>query len=134
MINRQQLAKTIAELTIKEKDLKKLTKEVAAYLLAEHKSAELSSIIRDVIAYRAELGRIEATVVSAHPLTSQIKKDVEKVILASFPDAKSVTLNETIEPSVVGGMRLEMINLQIDETVQSKLNTLKRRTAARKDI
>lgn len=134
MNSRQQLAKTIAKRTLDEKDLNQLTKEVAAYLLAENQSANLSSIMRDVMAYRAEFGHIEANIISAHPLDAKLRDDITLIVQSAFPDSKHIVINESIDENVVGGLRIEMANLQLDNTVQAKLNTLKRRTAARKDI
>lgn len=134
MNTRQQLAVTIAEKTLDINDEKKLSQEIAAYLLAEHNTADLSSIIRDVIAYRAERGIVEATVVSAHALSASVKQEIEKLLRVHYPNAKGFLLNERVDENVVGGLRLEMVDQQLDFTVRSKLNTLKRRTAARKDI
>jgi len=134
MTFRQQLAATIAERTLTVKDSKQLSKEIAAYLMSEHQTEDLNSIIRDVIAYRNEKGYIEANVLSAYPISSDVRMDIKKYIHDLYPNAKHVMLNEVVDPSLVGGVRLEVGDRQLDFTVRAKLNSLKRMTAARKDI
>jgi len=134
MTFREQLAATIAERTLTIKDSKQLSKEVAAYLVSEQQTEELNSIIRDVIAYRNEKGYIEADIISAYPISSDVRMDVKKYIHDIYPNAKHVTLNEMVDPTLIGGLRLEVGDRQLDFTVRAKLNSLKRMTAARKDI
>ncbi len=131
MIDRRQLAEAIAERTMHIKNIAQLKREVAAYLLAEHRTHDIDSLIRDIVAYRAEHGLIEATAISAYPLTAQVRKEVMQELKVEYPHAKSIVINEKIDPGVIGGVRIEAVNEQLDLTVRSKLNTLKRLTAAR---
>lgn len=131
MIDRMSLAKVIAKRTMNVSSLAKLKREVAALLLAEGQTADVESLMRDVMAYRLEDGMVEATVISAYPLTAKVRADVIKELRTHYPKAKSVVLNEKLDVSVVGGLRIESTNEQLDLTVRSRLNTLKRLTAAR---
>jgi len=133
MFSRTDLAEVIGERTLRVSDLKKLEKAVAAFLLSENKAEDLDSLMRDVMRYRAEHGLVEATVVSAFPLTREVRSDVLSALKAEYPTAKSYHLNEQVDPGVIGGVRLEMANEELDLTVRGKLNTLKRLTAAREN-
>lgn len=133
MASRLDLAGVIAERTLHIKDASQLKKSVAAFLLEENIAPSLDSLMRDVQAYRAKHGHVEATVVSAYPITAQVRTDVIKALKAEYPLAKSFVLNERVDPEVVGGLRIELGNEELDLTVQSKLNTFKRLTSARKD-
>jgi F0F1-type ATP synthase delta subunit len=131
MVSRAELSEVIGERTLYISDTKKLVQAVAAFLLEQNQVDDIESLMRDVIAYRAKHGFIEATAVSAYPLSSIVKADIMRELEVDLPDAKSYILNERIDPSLVGGVRIEMANEELDLTVRSKLNTLKRLTSVR---
>ncbi|CAN5626919.1 hypothetical protein BH23PAT1_BH23PAT1_5010 [soil metagenome] len=130
---RYKVAEIIAERTMHLRDDSQLAQAVAAYLLAENRTAELESIMRDVRSYRTERGFVEATAVSAHELDKAVRKDIESVMWSAFPNAKAVNVQNVLDPTVIGGVRVEMANKQLDLTIRSKLNTFKRLTAAVKE-
>jgi F-type H+-transporting ATPase subunit delta len=131
MITRTELAKVIGEQTLHVSDAIKLKQAIAGYLLEQNRVADIDSLMRDVMQYRAEHGCMEATVVSAYTLEPATRAEVMQTFKSQFPDAKSYVLNESIDPEVVGGIRLEMAGEELDMTIRAKLNTLKRLTAAR---
>ncbi len=131
MASRIELAAVIGERTMHEGDLKKLEISVAAFLLERNEAELLNTLMRDVLKYRAAHGIVEATAVSAFPLDSEARNDLMNALKAEYPSASNYKVNERIDPSVIGGVRLEMADEELDLTVRSKLNTLKRLTAAR---
>jgi len=133
MTSRLDLAAVIAERTLSHHDMAGLKHSVAAYMLEENIAPDLDSLMRDVLNYRAKYGHVEATVVSAYPLTELVRKDVMTAIKSEYPLAKNIILNQRVDPDVVGGLRIELVNEELDLTVQAKLNKFKRLTAARKD-
>ena len=133
MHTRSHIAKVIASKTLKETDLTRLTHAVAGYLLEENRVDELDSIMRDVLAYRNAHGHVEVTVVSAYPISAQVRDDVMQAVKQEYPGAVSYNINETIDPTVVGGLRIEFGGEELDLTVRAKLNKFKQLTAARKD-
>lgn len=133
MATRLELAAIIGERTLDIQSIDALKDALAAYLLEENDVDELDSLMRDVLAYRAEHGYVEATLVSAHPLTDDVRTEIRDVIASEYPHAKTITMNEKIDPEVVGGLRIELAGEELDLTVKAKLNAFKRLTAARKD-
>lgn len=133
MISRRHLSEVIGERTLHIRDAKPLAREVAAYLLDTHHTYELESLLRDVMEYRAQHGIVEATAVSAHDLSNEVVKDVEAILRKEYPNAKYVHVASRIDPSVVGGVRIEMANEQLDLTVREKIDTFKRLTRNIKD-
>jgi F0F1-type ATP synthase delta subunit len=131
MISRPQLAEVIGERTLHVDDEVRLKQAIASYLLEEDRTDDIESLMRDVLKYRTEHGYIEATVVSAFPLSVSSKADVIATLKSEFPGAKGYVLNQRVDETVIGGIRLEMANEELDLTVRAKLNTLKRLTAAR---
>jgi F0F1-type ATP synthase delta subunit len=129
VISRRHLAEVIGARTLKVHSTKKLAREVAAYLLDTHETDDLESLLRDVMEYRAQHGVVEAVAVSAHDLTQSIIKDIEAILKKEYPKAKHIHVISRIDPTVVGGVRVEMANEQLDLTVRDKIDTFKRLTA-----
>lgn len=108
-----------------------LGKEVAAYLLEDNRAGELESLLRDIQQQRAENGVVEVTAVSAYPIESAVRRDIEAQIRQLYPAAKTIIIDEQLDPGVVGGVRLELANQQLDLSVRAKLNVFKQLTANR---
>jgi F0F1-type ATP synthase delta subunit len=130
---RPRIASTIADTTLDKGMSKHYAKEIAAYLLAEGRVNELDSVLRDVQADWAEKGYVEALVRSAHPLTAEVKADIAKHVRALYPAAKTVTVTEISDPTVVGGVQINLAHQQLDLSVEAKLNKFKQLTGAGKE-
>lgn len=127
---RSQIAPVLAKLSLQPSaSEKRLSQEVAAYLLDENRTGELDSLLRDVIAFRAEHGIVEVTAVSAHELSPEVRKDIERQVRELYPSAKEIIINERIDQEQIGGVRLELVGRQLDLTVRGKLNRFKELTA-----
>jgi len=127
-ISRLKIAAAIADKVDTKQPARQLSREVAAYLLATRRTGELDSVLRDVMEIRAERGVVEVTAVTAYPLTAAVRADIEKNIRTHFPTAKTIIVSETHDGTVVGGVRLELANQQLDLTVRAKLNRFKQLT------
>lgn len=105
---------------------RKVSKVVAEFLLKNGRTRELQSILRDVSLARAERKHVvEVTAVSATPILakheSEIKKDVKKL----HPDGKKVVVNNRIDESLIGGIKLEFPDKQLDVSVESRITKLR---------
>ncbi|MCL4357727.1 F0F1 ATP synthase subunit delta [Patescibacteria group bacterium] len=103
----------------------RLAKEVAAYLLNENRTDELDSLMRDVVAERALTGTVEVTAVSAHRLSEAALKDIEAEVRLVYPQAEQIIISPKIDTNLLGGVRLEFPNAQLDLSLRAKLNELK---------
>ncbi len=130
---RTKIAQLIADKTLKSGSSKKLSQEIAAYLLAEGRINELDSVLRDVQADWAAAGFVEVIAASAHPLTTSTKADITKQVTKLCPAAKKIIVTEVHDPEVVGGVRLNLANQQLDLSVEAKLNKFRQLTAVGKD-
>ena len=126
---RAKIARYIADQLHGGESPTKLAKEVAAYLLSEHRSSDLNSIMRDVIAIRASEGNVEAEVVVAHALETKVLKEIEKTVKSIRPDAKHITIEERIDPKLIGGIKLSVVDKSLDLSVRAKLNRLRALTS-----
>jgi F0F1-type ATP synthase delta subunit len=131
--SRPRIAHTIADRTLKGASKKKLSQQVAAYLLTERRVGDLDSLLRDVQADWAEAGFVEVLAASAHPLNVSVKADIEKRIKPLYPNAKRIIVTEVHDPEVIGGVRLSLANQQLDLSIEAKLNKFKQLTTAGKE-
>jgi len=126
--SRIKIAQVVGEACTNQSPNPKFIKEVAAYLLITKREKELSSIMRDVIIYRAERGVVEANVISAFPISEKVKTDIKLKIKKLYPRAKAIVMTDQINKSVVSGIKVELPNKFIDLTVETKLNRFKQLT------
>lgn len=110
---------------------KKFSVEVANYLLSENRTGELDSLARDLVNYRAQNGVVEVTVVSARTLTPKVLTETKQKVKQLYPDARQIIINQRIDDSQIGGVRLEMPGKQLDLSVRNKLNQFKQLTAGK---
>ncbi len=81
---------------------------------------QLLSTLRDIIA--AEKGEVTAEVVSAKALTKAQSEKLAKTLKAST--GKDVTLNATVDESLIGGLVVKVGSRMIDTSIRAKLNSL----------
>lgn len=118
---RKDIARAVAAQLEAGASTQKLARELAQYLIEERRSGELESIMRDVQALRHETADVlEANVTSAFPLTAQTKAHIAKLL-----PAKKVIMNEQIDASVIGGVRIEAGSTLIDATIKRQLEQVK---------
>ncbi|HET7320103.1 MAG TPA: F0F1 ATP synthase subunit delta [Candidatus Saccharimonadales bacterium] len=126
---RHQLAAVLAERSLANLDVKTFSEELAAYLLSEGRTGELDSLMRDIMQYRADHGIVEVLAVSAHALNDATRKEVNAQVHELYPNAIKIIITEQIDHDVIGGVRLELANQQLDLSIRSKLNRFKQLTA-----
>lgn len=111
--------------TAKNFDEKKFAQEVAAYLLDTGRTGQLNSLARDMVKERVSDGIVEVTAVSAHALTDSVRADIRAQVEQLYPNATQIIINDRIDVTVVGGVRLEFPEQQLDLSVRNKLNRFK---------
>ena len=127
---RKDIAHIISKRTLKDGADANYAKEVASVLLAERRTGELDSLLRDVQAAWAESGYVEAITTSAQQLSDEIKVEIKDQIKQLYPTAKKIIITETYDPEIIGGVRISLPNQQLDLSVEAKLNKLKQLTTA----
>lgn len=132
-VSRRHLAEVIGDKTLSISDGKVLAREIAAYLLDTKQVHDLDSLIRDIMEYRAQHGIVEAVAVSANDLSNETVAELEAILKHEHPKAKKVHVITKQDSSVVGGVRLEMANEELDLTIRDKIDMFKRLTAEIKD-
>lgn len=117
---RRELASAIIALSDRMSG-QRLSETVAAYLMSQRRSSELDAIMREVARLREQqTGVTEVTATSAHALDAATRKTIADIL-----QTKNIVINEVVDPTVLGGVRLESSEVQLDLTVRDRLNQLK---------
>jgi F-type H+-transporting ATPase subunit O len=132
-VSRTRIASIIAEDSLKKGFSKSEARSIAAYLLDTRRTSELDSLLRDIRDTWAEHGFVEVTATCAHELSDKVRQDVTAEVRKLYPNAKRIEIVETLDPSVVGGVRIEFANRQLDLSIQNELNKFKTLAVNRKD-
>lgn len=125
-LSRRSLAQHVATHLVDGKPQKAIAQQLAAYLIWTRRTKELSLIVRDIQFYLAEQGHIAGTVTSAHELSASTLKAIE-AFAKDKTGAKHVSLDRTVDESLIGGIKLEVPGYELDTSISRQLTTLKTR-------
>ncbi len=104
---------------------KKATKQLAAYILENRIHNQTDEIMDNIqTEYQRVHKIVEATTASVYPLTADLRKRVQDIVAAKT-GAKKVVLHELIDPSVLGGVKINAPEMELDLTLKTKLAKLK---------
>jgi F-type H+-transporting ATPase subunit delta len=102
-------------------------------LLVVNRKGRLSALRAIAVAYRAELrtlrGWVDIHVRTAVPLTDALRQRLERTLAAAT--GRKPTLIEKVDPSVIGGLVVEVEGRKIDASVASRLHDLSEALLAR---
>lgn len=125
MVQRSVVVNNIVSM-LPEHGSKKVSKVVAEFLLKNSRTRELQSIMRDVSLARVKKELVvEVTASSASPISASHEAQVRKTVKKVYPEAKKVIINNRIDESLIGGIKLEMPDKQLDMSVESKITKLR---------
>ncbi len=119
-LSRRKIAAYVADKLVAGDKPAAALKEAAAYLLETGRTREQELLVRDIEDALAQRGVVVADVTSARALSGGIKAEIAKLV-----GGKSLQLRERIDPSVLGGVRINVPGKQFDGTVRRKLTQLK---------
>lgn len=119
--SRRKLAAYCAEELINGRDI---AKRLAAYLVESRRTREYELIARDIELALAERGVLVADVTSSKVLSDTSRKAITSY-LESTTHAKAVHLRESVEPELLGGVKVAVPGSELDASLRHKLNQLK---------
>lgn len=121
---RTQIAKAVVGLIKQGASTQKLSTQLAAYLLVEHRTDELAPLMRDIMDIRSNQGVVEAFVTSSYTLESSVKEAIKELAAKSYPSTKQVILHEQLDQALVGGILLESGEREADFSIHGRLRKL----------
>lgn len=123
-LSRRQISAYVAQQLISGAPTKALVQQLAAYLIDARRTKELGLIIRDVQYNLAKQGYVAGSVTTANELDAATKKAIE-AYAKQKTGAKHIHLDTSVDPSVLGGMRLSLPGSELDTTIARQLTALK---------
>ncbi len=121
-ISNRQLAKNLytALHEVQEKDRSQVLKNFVQMLYKMRKLSQVDRILSEYIAYEKEMnGEVALEVTTAHELTSEMKKMLEKDF------GKEITITEKVDESILGGIIIKTNNTIYDASIKASINQLK---------
>ena len=107
----------------KKMELSQITANVLALLASKRRLFVLPQLVRVLQDKLAEArGEVTAEVTSAKALTKAQTEKLAKTLKAQL--GKSVTIKETVDKSIIGGLIVKVGSKMIDTSIASKLNAL----------
>ena len=117
----KEIAEATLEIIARGKTQQQIAHEVAEYLAVERRTRDLDRIMREVERLRYERdGTLEVVAVSARDLSGQTKQEIKQL----FND-KTVKIIERKDENLVGGVKLQALDQQLDLSVRGQLKRLK---------
>lgn len=121
-ISRRKLAEYVAaELVADNKDV---LRSLAAYLIDTRREREAELIVRDVAVAMEGRGVVLVETVSATALTADIRRHIQSLIKKRSSNA-TIYLDEKIDPSVLGGIKVTTPTAIYDTTIEQNINALR---------
>lgn len=108
-------------------DKAKITDLVGNFLRVVAKNRRLFAVPQMIRAFRhiaaEDRGETTADVTAAHALNATQEKELKAALKAVA--GKDVSINVSVDPSILGGLVVKMGSRQIDTSLKTKLNSLK---------
>lgn len=118
---RDDIATAILNILETTNDSKRAAMGIASYLVAEKRTGELDSLLRDLETKRFQRGGIlEVYAKSVFPLTDDIKNQIAKLF-----DAENVVIHEAYDKKLLGGVKVRALDRVADFSVQARLQRLR---------
>lgn len=125
-LSRRMIARHVAERLVQGDTQTDIAQQLAAYLIERRRTNEAATILRDVAHHLAEAGHVEAVVTSAYALDTSVEAAIKELV-KGLAGAKDVVVTAEVDPSVLGGVKIQTPGHELDATVAKKLHALKTR-------
>ena len=119
-LSRRKLAAYVADKLQAGASVSEVLREIAAYLIDTRRTRELELLVRDIEDALAARGVVVADITTAHALSNELKSEINTLI-----GAKKLQIRETIDESVLGGVRIDIPGKRFDVTIRHKLTALR---------
>jgi F0F1-type ATP synthase delta subunit len=124
-ISRRQLAEYAANELLAGISSEKIARQLGAVLAETKRAHEAELLVRDIAWELERRGKVaSANVTSATPLSELLRAELEKFIKVSA-EVDEVNLQENIDKSVIGGLKIETAVHSWDKTIATKLRNIR---------
>jgi F0F1-type ATP synthase delta subunit len=124
-VSRRKLAVYATDQLLAGVPLKKIAKNLAATLIESKRPQDAELLARDIaleLELRGKLAQVDVT--TATKINESLRKELARFVKKAAK-VESVNLNENIDESVIGGIRLETTIHSWDKTISRKLTDIR---------
>jgi F0F1-type ATP synthase delta subunit len=119
--SRAKLAGLIAGKTVDGSFTHKDAREIAALVLRENRTGEISSLLRDVARAWMRSGIVEVVATCAHELTPAVEHEIQDEVRRCLPDSSRVIVTPKFDETAIGGVKLAFGDYNLDLSIEGKL-------------
>lgn len=126
LIGRDAKAATI-ESVLQEKKLSQIVVNLCTTLAGNARLKELPVVASTYgKLMKAKRGEIDATIISADPLTKKETQDIQAAIKGMSKGASNVIIDTQIDPSIIGGIQVQIGDQFLDLSIKSRIDQISR--------
>jgi F-type H+-transporting ATPase subunit O len=126
LVARDEKAKQIEDL-LKAKKVSDITVNLCTTLAGNARLAELPKIAATYgQLMKAKRGEVDATIISADPLTQKESDQIAAAIKANSKGAKNVVISSKVDPSIIGGIQVQIGDQFLDLSTKSRIEEISR--------
>ena len=115
------------ESMLSEKKVSAITVNLCTTLAGNAKLADLPKVASTYASLmKAKRGQVDATIISADPLTKAQSDQIAAAIKANSQGAKEVVISSEVDPSIMGGIQVQIGDQFLDLSVKSRIEELAR--------
>lgn len=122
-LSRRKITSYIADLLVEGKHRSKAVTQLAAYLIESGRTKEVELVTRDIEYELFSRGVIVARVTTASELSAATRHLIDSLLTRKKTD--KIHMTHTKDPSVLGGIKIDIPGQQLDTTIIRKLQALK---------
>jgi len=124
-VSRRQLAVYAANKLLSGEKMSLIAEELAAALLASRRSGQAELLAQDIAFELERRGKIaNASITSAYELRQQLRSQIESFVKKAAK-VDQVIINQNIDKSVIGGLRIDTAAHSWDKTLRRKLTEIR---------
>jgi len=126
LMSRSEKSKTI-ESILSEKKISQITINLCTTLAGNAKLKDLPKVVSTYGTYmKAKRGEVDATIISAEPLTKKDSEQIAAAIKATSKGASEVVITSTVDPSIIGGIQVKIGDQFLDLSIKSRIEEISR--------
>lgn len=124
-VSRRVLARTIAQKLASEPAKQRhWMKLLAAYIVDQHLEKDVDLILKDIVRELFTInGQLLVSATTARPLTDALRTELTAT-LRTATGAKTVVLDENVDPTIVGGFVAKTPDGELDASIRTQLQHL----------
>mmetsp|Transcript_4871 Transcript_4871/g.10764 ORF Transcript_4871/g.10764 Transcript_4871/m.10764 type:complete len:214 (+) Transcript_4871:117-758(+) len=104
-----------------------VTVNLMTTLAGNARLSAINPIVDDYVKLmKAKRGEVEATIISAEPLTKTQTEAVANAMKGQFPEGAKVVLSSKVDPAILGGLQIQIGDKFLDLSVGSRIEEVSR--------